>query len=235
MLFEWNQLARTIAVVALAGLLSACAATKPAGDVRKSGFLGDYSMLRKGKEGQAQLVYITESANWSGYRNIILEPVAYLGSRRTGDRTSFEDKKTLVNNFWLYLNQQLSTDYRMVLRPEPGTIRIEVAITDVDRSEPVLDKITTIIPQSLALTSLKGYITGKPGFVGEASVEAKFTDAQTGRLLAAGVDRRVGGKRLRKEMRSWEDVNQIMRYWSRQAAYRLCVLRKGTNCRQPSA
>ena len=122
----------------------------------------------------------------------------------------------------------------MVLRPEPGTIRIEVAITDVDRSEPVLDKMTTVIPQSLALTSLKGYITGKPGFVGEASVEAKFTDAQTGRLLAAGVDRRVGGKRLRKEMSSWEDVNQIMRYWSRQAAYRLCVLRKGTNCRQPN-
>jgi len=55
MFFQWDQSARTIAVVALAGLLSACAATKPAGDVRKSGFLGDYSMLRKGKEGQAQL------------------------------------------------------------------------------------------------------------------------------------------------------------------------------------
>ncbi len=198
MLVMRYQSARTIAVVALAGLLLACAASKPAGEVRKSGFLGDYSMLRKGKEGQAQLVYINESANWSGFRNIILEPVAYMGSRRTGDRTSFEDKKRLVNNFWLYLNQKLSPDYRMVRRPEPGTIRIEVAITDVDRSEPVLDKITTVIPQSLALTSLKGYITGKPGFVGEASVEAKFTDAQTRELLAAGLRVQLFGRLLQQ-------------------------------------
>ena len=60
----------------------------------------------------------------------------------------------------------------MVRKSEPGEILIEVAITDVDRSEPILDKITTVIPQSLVLASLKGYITGKPGFVGEASVEA---------------------------------------------------------------
>ena len=78
-------------------------------------------------------------------------------------------------------------------------------------------------------------MTGKPGFVGEASIEAKLTDAETGELLAAGVDRRSGGKRLKKGFGTWDDVNAIMRFWAKQAAYRLCLLRKDTNCVKPKA
>ncbi len=230
---RYRHIAKLLAILTIAGVLTGCSTSKQAGGVKKSGFLGDYSKLRKGKEGQAQLVDIDRNVNWQSYNKIILKPVAYLGSKRTGDKTSFEDKKRLVNNFWVLLNQKLSPNYKLVRKAEPGTILIEVAITDVDRSEPILDKITTVIPQSLVLTSLKGYVIGKPGFVGEASVEAKFTDAQSGKLLAAGVDRRVGGKRLRKGMSSWDDVNQIMKYWSEQAAYRLCTLRQGRSCIKP--
>ena len=43
----------TLVVLALAGLLAGCAAGSQARSVQESGFLGDYSMLREGKDGEA--------------------------------------------------------------------------------------------------------------------------------------------------------------------------------------
>ena len=80
-------------------MLTGRSTSKQAGGVKQSGLLGDYSKLRKGKEGQAQLVRIDHKVNWQSYNKVILKPVAYLGSKRTADKTSFEDKKRLVNNF----------------------------------------------------------------------------------------------------------------------------------------
>ena len=73
------------------------------------------------------------------------------------------------------------------------------------------------------LTGAKGVVAGgKPGFVGEVSVEAKITDAQSGELLLAAVDRRAGTKSLRGSTNSWNDVEQAYQYWADKARWRLC-------------
>ncbi|HEX6113162.1 MAG TPA: DUF3313 family protein [Geminicoccaceae bacterium] len=82
----------------------------------------------------------------------------------------------------------------------------------------------------------KGLATGKPGFVGEASVELRATDGQTGELVAAGVDRRVGGKSVSgAPTDSWDDVREAYRYWAKQLRYRLCTERGATDCTSPQA
>jgi hypothetical protein len=97
-----------------------------------------------------------------------------------------------------------------------------------------MDTISTVVPQALLLSQAKGLVTGKPGFVGEASVEAKATDGQTGELVAAAVDRRVGGKSVTgAPTDSWEDVREAYRYWARQFRYRLCTERGATDCTPP--
>ena len=87
-------------------------------------------------------------------------------------------------------------------QPGPHTLRIQVALTKLEESHVVLDVISTVpAPMNvLALeTRLQGLVTGKPSFVGEASIESRIRDAQTGEVLGAVVNRRVGGKALDAE------------------------------------
>jgi Protein of unknown function (DUF3313) len=50
--------------------------------IQTSGFLGDYSQLKPGNEGQSALVYINPNAQWSKYTKVILDPVQFLGQHR---------------------------------------------------------------------------------------------------------------------------------------------------------
>jgi hypothetical protein len=67
----------------------------------------------------------------------------------------------------------------------PGILRVQVALTDAQTSDPTMDTVSSVVRQALVLSQAKGLITGKPGFVGEASVEVKTTDSQRGELVAA--------------------------------------------------
>jgi hypothetical protein len=96
--------------------------------------------------------------------------------------------------------------------------------------------VTSIIPQTRILTGAKGLIVGgKPGFVGTAGLEAKITDAQTGKILAMAVDRRGGTKDLSGMTNEWNDVEKAYIYWAAVVRYRLCMVRGGDNCVEPEA
>jgi hypothetical protein len=222
-----SSLMRAVLVGAVLVLVAGCAETKKGEGVRASGFLGDYSMLRKGGKGEAEFIYKNPTVNWTMYRSIQLDPVTYW--RDSKGRYSHADMLALANAFHRLLYNKLSPDYRMVRVPTFGAMRLQVAITDVDKGEPVLDKISTVVPVGVAINALKS----KPTFVGEASIEAKLTDSITGELLYAVMDRRFGGKKLGKTMNAWKDVAAVLEFYSSQAAYRLCTLRAGQNCRQP--
>jgi len=113
-------------------------------------------------------------------------------------------------------------------------LRVTVAITEAEASNPAMDTITSLIPQTRLLTGTKGIVAGgKPGLVGAASVEAKVTDAQTGMLLLAGVDRRAGTKSIGGSTDEWGDVEEAYQYWADKFRWRLCQLRGGTNCIEP--
>jgi Protein of unknown function (DUF3313) len=219
-------------------LLAGCAASQQARDVRESGFLGnDYALLRPGEEGEALLIYRDSEADWAKYDKIKLDPVTIWA----GEGSEFEDfsqleRQELADALYTMINEELSQDFEMVDRPGPGVLQIQVAITDAQTSNPTLDTISTVVPQALLLSQAKGLVTGKPGFVGEASAEFKATDGETGELVAAGVDRRVGGKSIGgAPTDSWEDVRESYRYWAKQFRYRLCTERGDTDCLAPEA
>jgi hypothetical protein len=85
----------------------------------------------------------------------------------------------------------------------------------------------------MVLSASTEFVTGKPAFVGEATVEAKVTDARTGELLAAGIDRRVGGDKIEASVDSWNDVNKILELWSKYFRFRLCKMRGERECTLP--
>ena len=217
--------------------LAACAqrGVQKIKDVEFSGFLGDYSQLRPGGKERASYYYIKPNLNLAKYDKILLDPpVIFRGKESQTRGISPQDTQRLLNNFHKLLYASLSKDYQIVQVPGPSTMRFQAAITKVKESDVGLDAVSSVVPPLHGITALVGYATGKPVFQGEAIIEAKITDSATRELLAAGVDSRVGGKKLSAStFNSWGDVNQIMEFWAKGIAYRLCKERGGTGCKRP--
>jgi hypothetical protein len=201
------------------------------GEVEKSGFLGDYSMLKPGKDGEATLVYRkyeNDHAKWRSYTQILLEPVQIW----KGEHTELirDDAEYLAKIAWSRLDEELRKDYKMASDSGVGVLRIQAAVTEAGASFPVLDLITTLYPGTRLVSEGKRWASGTESFVGTVSVEVKVTDSQSGELLGAAVDRRGGGKYVSKGFQKWTDVEEAFTYWAKQLRWRLCLGRGVPGC-----
>ena len=225
------------AVVSVA--LSACASSSRARSVKPSDFLGDSAkLLKKGGKSDFLLVYRNPNAPLASYDKVILEPVKIWAPKGAGTNLppdQLADLQKLVDSFDHTLREKLAKDYVMVDAPAPGAMRIEVAIVNGQRANSTLKVAKTIAPYAGSADTVWSFVTGKPAFAGEASLEFMIHDTQNGELLVAGADRRVGGNQLGKgTVKDWGDVENILTYWSDEAVYALCVDRKAQNCVKPS-
>jgi len=228
-----------VGAVGLVLLVSGCAETQQGkGDDVKTGFLVDaYPLLQPGKEGEGNLVYLNPKARWRTYDKIMLDAVSvWLGKDSQAQDTGVippDDVRDLANSAYQKLSEQLSKDYTIVQSSGPDVMRLSVALTDVEHGMPVMDTISTIVPQARLLSGAKKLATGTNAFVGQASVEVRLVDSQSGELLGAGIDRRAGGKTLGKGTGNWRDVENIFDYWAAKIRWRLCELRGGKDCQSP--
>ena len=97
-------------------------------------------------------------------------------------------------------------------------LRIQAAITEAGESNAILDTVTSIVPQTRLLSGMKSLATGVSAFPGRASVEIKVTDSAIGTILVEAVDRRGGTKSLMGVTNSWNDVEEVYRFWAEKAA-----------------
>ncbi len=242
---RWASCLVIVAALALAG----CAATKqPRGPlssgVQESGFLqGLYPLMQEGEKGQALRVYRnprvdTLAAN--AYDKVFLDAVKiYYGPESKLKDVPRDQLQNLATMFSGELAEKLSNDYQLVNKPGPKTLRIQTAITDAQATSTAL-KAASFVPipvgvpgLKFALLKSKELATGKPVFAGEVTAEVKMTDAQSGEVLFAAVDRRVGG-RLGGGWKSWTDAEQAFQYWAEKIRYALCKqLRHRTDCVAP--
>lgn len=173
------------------------------------------------------LRYLNPDARWTEYKKVIIAPVSFWG----GDDTSVSkaDQLALTNYFTKALNDALSQKFQVVDQPGPGVMEVQVAIDDIGKAVPVLRTVSMLIPQARALATLKYAATGTYAFVGSAQAEGKVVDSVTGQVLAAGVDKRVGGGSI-KTAAQWQlgDAENAMTAWSTQLADRLSSWTSGT-------
>ena len=168
----------------------------------------------------------------------VKEAAEFLGYRDPNHKLSEEqrsDLQTLADSFFVTLKEKLSKDYEMAEKQGPETMRLQVAVTHGEKSMVGLATVSKIVPQAKLLNTLWSFASGKPAFTGEVSIEFKFTDAQTGELLAAGADERVGGLKVfdKAGYTSWGDVKNSFSFWGDFTVYRLCQLRGGEDCVEP--
>ena len=182
------------------------------------------SMLTEGKgDHEALLRYINPDTDWRSYNKVMINSVSIWKNEETQD-VAPGDLQILSDFLYTHMHEALSQDYTIVTQPGPGVMRAAFAITEAEGSAPVMDTVTSIIPQTRILTGLKGYVVGgKPGFVGTAGLEAKLTDSQSGKILGLAVDRRGGTKDLSGMTDEWNDVEQAYIYWAANFRYQLVL------------
>jgi hypothetical protein len=214
----------TIALTAAAVIVAACATTRQSrGTGEASGFLGDYSNLRKGEKGEPQLIYIRPDVDWARYESIHIESVTIWRDEKTDDVPD-EEKQLLTDFFFHALHQQLGEDYEMVDAPGPNVLQLRAAITEAKGSKAVMNTITSVIPQLRLLTTIVGMSAGTSVLVGKAGLEGEITDSVSGERLMAALDQRQGTKAVRGGVKTWSDVKLATEYWAEQLRKRLATL-----------
>ncbi|HLZ34657.1 MAG TPA: DUF3313 domain-containing protein [Nitrospira sp.] len=238
----FKQCGLLLAIVILT--LTGCAATRQARSVETSGFLEDlYPQMREGTGDEARLVYRNPKVDWAtkaSYKKVLLDPVMiWRGKDSKMQGVDPKDAQVIADSFYALLYQELAKDYEMVKEPGPKTFRMQAALTDAEQSNPALDVVSSVpAPLNVVFiaSTIKTLTTGKPLFKGGASIEAKFMDADSGEVLAAAVDQRVGGRFLNREVfDSWNDVHGALKYWAQLTRFRLCQMRKQTDCVPPES
>ena len=222
-----------IAAGLLLGGLTACRTTKQVSETEKdfSGFLGDYSQLKKGDGKEANFIYIDQSANWAKYTKIYIKNIDLWHSNESNSplgKLSKEQQQILVNFAHTALTEALGKDFQMVDQAGPDTLVIHGAITEAKRCWPVLNLFSSVYPAALVISYGKQLITGTGTGVGSVRIEADFTDGVTGQRVAAVVDERAGTKALRSKFDGyWGDFKLAMDWWATRLNERLELLKKG--------
>jgi hypothetical protein len=204
--------------------LLGCATTEQAREVKSSGFLGDYSMLKEGQKGEALKIYINPNYQQSckTYDKILIEPVT-IWARDSNDlaELSSADRQTLVNHLHGSIVSELGNYYQIVQTAQPGTLRVRAALTEAEGSWVEPDTASSFLPHMLVMSKPKELTTGTATYVGKASGEVEITDAVTGERIAAAVDRKVGEKSLTGVTSQWDNVDRVFDFWADRIAYRL--------------
>jgi hypothetical protein len=210
---------KNVFLLACALLLVSCAGSK----VGKSGFLKDYSHLREDSSIFADLVYVAPDANFASYKGLIIDPVSLRGERAA--KLEASERQMLGNLMRSSFVRSLGGVYPIVSEPGPGVMRLRLAISDVEATNPLLNTSTTVVPMARLVSEGQRLVTGTQTFAGSATLEAEFIDTETGRQLAAGVDRRFGKKQISNSASRWGQVRKIIDKWADQMAGELIRVR----------
>jgi hypothetical protein len=200
-------------------------------DLRESPLVNP-DILVQGSDDKALYRYVNPKADVKQYTKVIIDPVLVYGYAGL-DKDELENHQKLANNAFIYVTQELEKDYRIVKASESGTLRIKMAIVNADSAKPVRNTFSTLIPVGIGLSIVKYAATGKQVGVGEITMQMKITDASTGELLGAALDRRVGGKELSKLWSSWNNADDALKYWAKRLSFTLCEMRGGVKCVKP--
>jgi len=221
--------------VFMALLLGGCGTSSQARkvDVEEANLVNP-ALLKKGDDDQALYRYLGPNANMKQYTKVLVDPIMVKKDGQL-DKEELENYQTLANNAYVYLTKELEKDYSIVKTPEPGAVRIQMAIIDADSSKPVRNTLATVFPIGMAVSLVKYSATGKSTGVGEITAEMRITDATTGELLAAALDRRVGEKKFTKLWSSWYNADEALKYWAERTRFAFCQLRSGMNCVKPGS
>jgi len=223
-------LAPALAACLLLGV-TGCKTTGQVSEDQQSGFLGDYSMLRKGEKGEANYIYVDKNVNWAKYSKVWIKPLKLWKSddpEAPLGKMSQESQQMVMQSFYNAFYEALTNNFEIVDHGGPDVLVVHAAMTDGRPSKPVINLVTSAYLPLKVFSFAKRLITGTDIGVGLVYVEADFTDGQTGQRVAAATDARAGTKALRTKFNNtWGDVKLSFDWWAQRFYKRLMLFKQG--------
>jgi hypothetical protein len=195
-----------LTAVAMLAMLFGCAGSQKRS---YSGFLDDYSQLKKGP-GDIDLRYLKAGVDFKKYNKVMLDEVAFFlspESKYQGLKAS--EVKELSDAFYEIYIETLGNIFTD--KPGPGVVRMRLALTNIERSNPVSGTMTTVVPVGLAVSVVSRGATGEYVGIGSATAEVECLDSLTNERIAAGVDTMQGGK---LDVGELNPVKSAFKYWA---------------------
>ena len=189
---------RILMILAMAGLVGVffgCASSQPKESsmaTEYSGFLKTYPAFEKG-QGDIDKRYLKKGVDFGKYDKVMMDEVVFYfkhDAEYHGIKPS--EIQELSEDFHKTFVKELGD--RMTADPGPDVMRMRLAVTDLETSNPVTGTLTTVVPVGLAVSFVKKGVTGGYTGVGSASMEVEFLDSTTNERIAAGIDKAPGGK-----------------------------------------
>jgi len=231
------RLFKPLSGVLIGGLLlglTGCATTRQQskGTPEVSGFLGDYSQLHEGTNGQAKLVYWAPDVNWAKYTKVWIKPIELWKADDPDspmNKISPENQQHLIDLLNTALYNALSTNFMIVDSGGPDVLIVHAAITDAKKSKPVIGAISAIYLPLKLISFGKQELAGTGIGVGSVTIEAELLDGQTNQRLAAAVDSRSGSMAIRSKFSgTWGDVDKSFEWWAARLDQRLIEEKAGS-------
>lgn len=230
---RWKLLTGILAAGLIVGGLTSCSTTKRVSMSEKdfSGFLGDYSLLQKGTDDEANYLYIDKNAPWKTYTKVCILPVELWKSEDPQSpfgKMSKENQQILVNLYHTAMANEIHKSLEIVAQPGPNTLVVHTAVTEARKCKPVLNLISSVVPQAFVISLGKQLITGTGTGVGAVRIEMYCTDGVTGQRVAEAVDARAGTKAWRTKFDgTWGDVKLAFDFWAERFTKRLELMKEG--------
>ncbi|UCF43429.1 MAG: DUF3313 domain-containing protein [Planctomycetota bacterium] len=185
-----------------------CAAQR----AQRTGFLSDYSRLKPYSDVSYRNIPSQETIR--RYSKFIVDAVVvhfHAGSKTIEERFKGEITEQDITDLKNYMHDAIvnaiSDRYGIAYRPGPGVARVRIAITDLKKSNVLMN----IHPGSKLLGS----------GLGGASLEVEWLDSQTGEQIAALLESQLGDRLSLDGLSEWGDAKGVMDDWARRFRERL--------------
>ncbi len=213
-------------LVAIAlSVLAGCAG----GPVQRATKFTSYDDFKPGPEGGVDLVWARAGLRdkkrlenkLNDYDSVVIDQVFVLAEE---DTLSQDDINMLSQYMIDSLETKIAPFKTIVQKPTGKTLRLSIAISNVETPNPVLAVTSSVLPFGIAISTISKVTTGEHTNVGSASIELLVSDAQDGKALFAVIDREAGNKDFSTMIDSLDDAKDAINFW---------VERLGATLQQP--
>ena len=216
-----------VVVAVLVLLLSGCGVIQ---DYRQSQMFSSFDDFRAGPEGGIDLIWSKPGIEsikdfneiLQQYDSVILDRVWLVLSDKTRYDNLSEQEIVEVSDYLLEkIKQKASARFEIVETPREKTLRISIALTNIETPNPILAVTSSIFPIGLGISTIAKVVTGEHTNVGSATIEMMLSDANSGDPIVAVIDRKAGSKDFSTMIDSTDDARDAIDWWVERIALTL--------------
>jgi len=176
-----------------------------------SGFLDDYPQLTPVEDGSEILIWKASNIEPRFVAVMVDQPEIFIHPDSPYKGLNPDELKMLADSYRETVATKLAMVHPVVEQPQPNTIRLRFALTNVYLKKKGRPWYGWATPVSIAAYTVKGALGQKYSLV-EATVEVEAIDNETGQRLAVAVYEK--GQRededVDEEATSWDDIQEAM-------------------------